>query len=57
MLNTVYRLTQPRKIEIAFTEIDLFKPEVVVKPTYLSICATIRVPATPKFWRKSCPWR
>ena len=38
MLNTVYRLTQPRKIEIAFTEIDLFKPEVVVKPTYLSIC-------------------
>ena len=34
MLNTVYRLTQPRKIEIAFTEIDLFKPEVVVKPTY-----------------------
>lgn len=38
MLNTVYRLTAPRRIEIAFTEIDLFKPEVVVKPTYLSIC-------------------
>lgn len=38
MLNTVYRLTQPRKIEIAFNEIDLFKNEVIVKPTYLSIC-------------------
>ena len=32
------RLTQPGRIEIAFSEIDLFKNEVIVKPTYLSIC-------------------
>lgn len=38
MLNTVYRLTQPRKFEIAFNEIDIFKPEVIVRPQYLSIC-------------------
>lgn len=38
MLNTVYRLTQPRKFEIAFNEIDIFRNEVIVKPTYLSIC-------------------
>ena len=38
MLNTVYRLTQPRKFEIAFNEIDIFKPEVIVRPLYLSIC-------------------
>ena len=38
MLNTVYRLTQPRKIEIAFNEIDIFSKDVIVKPTYLSIC-------------------
>lgn len=38
MLNTVYRLTQPRKIEIAFDEIDLFGDSIIVRPTYLSIC-------------------
>lgn len=38
MLNTVYRLTQPRKIEIAFNEIDIFSSDVIVRPTYLSIC-------------------
>ena len=38
MLNTVYRLTAPRKIEIAFTELDLFSSDVIVRPTYLSIC-------------------
>ena len=38
MLNTVFRLTQPRKFEIEFSEIDIFKPEVIVRPTYLSIC-------------------
>ncbi|MCM1486202.1 MAG: ribitol-5-phosphate dehydrogenase [Faecalibacterium sp.] len=38
MLNTVYRLTQPRKIEIEFNEIDIFKNDVIVRPTYLSIC-------------------
>lgn len=38
MLNTIYRLTQPRKIEIAFSELDLFSTDVIVRPTYLSIC-------------------
>ncbi len=38
MLNTIYRLTQPRKIEIAFSEFDLFSNDVIVRPTYLSIC-------------------
>lgn len=38
MLNTVYRLTQPRKIEIEFSELDIFSSDVIVRPTYLSIC-------------------
>ncbi len=38
MLNTVYRLTQPRKIEIEFSEIDIFSSDVIVRPKYLSIC-------------------
>lgn len=38
MLNTVYRLTQPRKFEIAFDDIDIFDGNIIVKPTHLSIC-------------------
>lgn len=39
MLNTVYRLVAPRRFEIAFTDIDLFKKnQVIVRPTHLSIC-------------------
>ena len=38
MLNTIYRLTAPRKIEIAFSDIDLNSNEVIVRPTFLSIC-------------------
>lgn len=38
MLNTVYRLTQPRKIEIEFSELDIFSSDVIVRPKYLSIC-------------------
>lgn len=38
MLNTIYRLTAPRKIEIAFSDIDLTVDDIVVRPTYLSIC-------------------
>ncbi len=38
MLNTVYRLTQPRRFEIAFSEIDIFSSDIIVRPTYLSIC-------------------
>lgn len=38
MLNTVFKLTQPRKFEIAFDDIDIFSGDIIVKPTYLSIC-------------------
>lgn len=38
MLNTVYRLTAPRRFEVEFNEIDLFGEQVVVRPTHLSIC-------------------
>lgn len=39
MLNTVYRLVAPRRIELAFSDIDLFKEnQVIVRPTHLSIC-------------------
>lgn len=38
MLNVVYRLVAPRRIEIAFSDIDLFGEDVIVRPTHLSIC-------------------
>lgn len=38
MVNTVYRLVQPRRFEIEFTSLDLSGQEVIVKPLYLSIC-------------------
>lgn len=38
MLNTVYRLTAPRKFEIMFQDVDLTGEEVLVRPTHLSIC-------------------
>lgn len=38
MLNTVYRLTEPRKIEVEFQNIELESGKVVVRPTHLSIC-------------------
>lgn len=38
MLNTVYRLVAPRRFEVAFSDIDLFSGEIVVRPTHLSIC-------------------
>lgn len=39
MLNTVYRLVAPRKFEVSFLDIDLFKKDqVIVRPTHLSIC-------------------
>ena len=38
MINTVYRLVQPRRFEIEFTHIDLSCGDVIVKPLYLSIC-------------------
>lgn len=38
MINTVYRLAQPRRFEVAFENIDLFGGNAVVRPTHLSIC-------------------
>ncbi len=38
MLNTVYRLTEPRRFEAHFTDIDMRGDRVIVRPTHLSIC-------------------
>ena len=38
MLNTVYRLVSPKRIEASFTDITLKENNVLVRPTYLSIC-------------------
>ncbi|MDE6603714.1 MAG: alcohol dehydrogenase catalytic domain-containing protein [Lachnospiraceae bacterium] len=38
MLNTVYRLISPKRIEANFTDITLTADNVLVRPTYLSIC-------------------
>lgn len=38
MLNTVYRLVEPRRIEAEFCDINLDNDHVLVRPTYLSIC-------------------
>ena len=38
MLNTVYRLVEPRRFEAQFTDIDISKDAVLVRPTHLSIC-------------------
>lgn len=38
MLNTIYRLIEPRKIEIEFNDIKMNRDHVIVRPTHLSIC-------------------
>lgn len=38
MLNTIYRLIEPRKIEIEFNDIEMNDDKVIVRPTHLSIC-------------------
>lgn len=38
MLNTIYRLTEPRKIEIEFNDIQMDDDHVIIRPTHLSIC-------------------
>lgn len=38
MLNTVYRLTEPRKIEVEFQNIEIERDKIAVRPTHLSIC-------------------
>ena len=37
MLNKIYRLVEPRRIEEEINEIDLTEDIVLVRPTYLSI--------------------
>ena len=38
MLNTVYRLVEPRRIEAEFCDVDVAGENVLVRPTHLSIC-------------------
>ena len=38
MLNTVYRLVEPRRIEAEFCDLDVTGNNVLVRPTHLSIC-------------------
>lgn len=38
MLNTVYQLTEPRKIETCFKNIDVTGNQVIIRPIRLSIC-------------------
>lgn len=38
MLNTVYRLVEPRRFEAQFTNIQILQDNVLVRPTHLSIC-------------------
>lgn len=38
MLNTVYMLTKPRTFELEFRDMDLNTEDVIVRPTFLSIC-------------------
>lgn len=38
MLNAVYQLKRPRQFEAVFKRIDLDDSQIIVRPTYLSIC-------------------
>ena len=38
MLNTIYRLDAPRHFDLAISDIKINNSQVVVRPTYLSIC-------------------
>ena len=38
MINTIYQLVAPRKIEIKYQDIDLNSNKAIVRPTHLSIC-------------------
>lgn len=38
MINTVYQLVAPRRFEMKYNDIDLNNNNVIVRPTYLSIC-------------------
>ena len=38
MINTIYRLISPKMIDIAYEEVNIKDNQVIVRPTYLSIC-------------------
>lgn len=38
MINATYRLVAPRRFEPQFTNMELLKNEIIVRPTHLSIC-------------------
>lgn len=38
MLNAVYQLVAPRRIDVSFQDIDLHGDKMIVRPTHLSIC-------------------
>lgn len=39
MINQIIKLVEPKKLEINFEQLDLPKNHIIVKPTYMSICA------------------
>ncbi|MDR0314387.1 MAG: alcohol dehydrogenase catalytic domain-containing protein [Oscillospiraceae bacterium] len=38
MISAVYQLTAPRLIETTYKELDISKPEVLIRPSYMAIC-------------------
>lgn len=39
MINNIIKLVEPKKLEINFEQLDLPKNDIIVKPTFMSICA------------------
>ena len=39
LINQVYKLIEPRKIQVSFENVDIRGGKVIVRPAYLSICA------------------
>ncbi len=39
MINQIIKLVEPKKLEMTFEQLDLPKNHIIVKPTYMSICA------------------
>lgn len=59
MLNTVYRLVKPGHIEAQFCDIDVSSDNVLVRPTFLSICNAdqryFQGTRSPEMLRKKLP--
>ena len=39
MINTVYRLIAPKSVRADFVDLKLDEERIIIRPTYLSICA------------------